>query len=294
MSTVLPLSRDLHPRQQQKVLDTQMSYVDVGEGDPIVFLHGNPTSSYLWRNIIPFVRDRGRCLAPDLVGMGRSGKSPTRSYRFADHARYLDAWFESLSLRSNVVLVLHDWGSALGFYWACRHWERVQAIAYMEALVQPLRWEDFANGRAQIFRELRSERGEQMVLDGNFFVEKVLPKSIMRTLTDEEMNAYRAPFLEPEARLPTLVWPREMPIDGEPSDVNTIVQDYAAWLAKSSTPKLFVAAEPGALLTGRAREFCRTWPNQSEVTVRGIHYIQEDSPAEIGRALADWLRGLRA
>jgi len=294
MSTMLPLSRELHPRQQQKILDTQMSYVDVGEGDPIVFLHGNPTSSYLWRNIIPFVTDLGRCLAPDLVGMGRSGKSPSSAYRFTDHARYLDDWFESLNLRRNVVLVLHDWGSALGFYWAHRHPERVQAIAYMEALVQPLRWDDFASGRAQIFRELRSEGGEQMVLDGNFFVEKVLPKSIMRTLTDEEMNAYRAPFLEREARLPTLVWPRELPIDGEPADVHSIVQGYAAWLATSSMPKLFVAAEPGALLTGRARDFCRTWRNQREVTVRGIHYIQEDSPTEIGRALADWLRVVRA
>jgi haloalkane dehalogenase len=277
-----------------RVLDTEMSYVAAGEGSPIVFLHGNPTSSYLWRNIIPHVAGLGRCLAPDLVGMGASGRSPTGGYRFADHSRYLDAWFDSLGLTTNVVLVLHDWGSALGFHWASRHPERVQAIAYMEAIVQPRRWDDFPAGRDGIFRSLRSAQGECLVLEDNFFVETVLPKSIIRTLTDDEMNAYRAPFTSREARLPTLVWPRELPIEGEPADVVSVVDAYGEWMSQTAIPKLFIAAEPGALLVGRAREFCRTWPNQREVTVAGIHYIQEDSPNEIGAALHDFVASLRA
>jgi haloalkane dehalogenase len=281
-------------RRRVRVLDTEMSYVAAGEGSPIVFLHGNPTSSYLWRNIIPHVNGLGRCLAPDLVGMGESGRSPAGSYRFVDHARYLDAWFDALDLASNVVLVLHDWGSALGFHWASRHAERVQAIAYMEAIVQSRRWEDFPAGRADMFRALRSAQGERLVLEDNFFIETVLPKSIIRTLTDEEMNAYRAPFTSREARLPTLVWPRELPIEGEPADVARAVDAYGAWMAQTAIPKLFIAADPGALLVGRAREFCRTWPNQREVTVAGIHYIQEDSPNEIGAALHDFVASVRA
>jgi len=285
-------NNDNHPRKRIQVLDTEMSYVDVGEGDPIVFLHGNPTSSYLWRNIIPFLVSHGRCLAPDLSGMGQSGKSPKDAYRFLDQARYLDAWFDALELTKNVVLVLHDWGSALGFYRAYRYPDQVLAIAYMEALVQPRKWEDFPHGRDAMFRALRSEKGEQMVLNDNFFVETVLPKSILRTLSDQEMEAYRAPFKSPAARLPTLIWPRELPIDGAPADVAEIVECYGQWLSKSPIPKLLVSAEPGALLTGRALEFCRTWPNQQEVSVKGIHYIQEDSPVEIGTALQKFVLGL--
>lgn len=284
---------DTHRRMRVPVLDTEMSYVDVGEGDPIVFLHGNPTSSYLWRNIIPSVSDMGRCLAPDLVGMGKSGRAPNGAYRFVDHATYLDAWFDAMGLRRNMLLVLHDWGSALGFHWARRHAERVQGIAYMEALVQPRMWSDFPNGRDAAFRALRSEKGEAMVLDDNFFVETVLPKSILRTLTEEEMDAYRAPFRSRDSRWPTLVWPRELPIDGEPADVVSIVDDYAAWLSTTDLPKLFISAEPGALLVGRAREFCRTWRNQREVSVKGIHFIQEDSPDVIGAALRSFVGGLR-
>lgn len=283
---------DRHPRKRVLVLDSEMSYVDVGEGDPIMFLHGNPTSSYLWRNIIPYVSGLGRCLAPDLIGMGSSGKSPSNAYRFVDHARYLDAWFEAMKLNGKVILVVHDWGSALGFYWASRFPEQVRGIAYMEAIVQPRLWSDFPPGRDDLFRALRSPRGEQMVLDDNFFVEMILPKSVTRKLSDEEMNAYRAPFPTREARLPTLVWSRELPIEGEPADVTSIVEAYGAWLAKSNIPKLFISAEPGALITARAREFCRTWPNQREGTVKGIHYIQEDSPDEIGRALAEFVSGI--
>ncbi len=289
----VPSSADPHPRRSVRVLDTEMSYVDVGQGAPVVFLHGNPTSSYLWRNIIPFLAAHRRCLAPDLVGMGRSGRSPGGSYRFVDHARYLDAWFDAMGLTRDVTLVLHDWGSALGFYWAFRHPDRVWRIAYMEAIVQERRWSDFPNGRDAMFRALRSDRGERLVLDENFFVEVVLPKSVLRPLSDEEMNAYRAPFRDRESRLPTLVWPRELPIEGEPADVVAIVRRYGEWLSASPSPKLFIAADPGSIIVGRAREFCHRWPNQQEVTVRGIHFIQEDSPVEIGNALAAFVAAAR-
>lgn len=286
-------SADTHPRKQTRVLDTDMSYVDVGNGDPIVFLHGNPTSSYLWRNIIPYVSDLGRCLAPDLVGMGRSGPAPDGGYRFADHARYLDAWFDAVGVTGNVTLVVHDWGSALGFHWTVRHSERVKAIAYMESIVQPRHWSDFPDGRDELFRALRSPDGERLALEENFFIETVLPKSVLRQLSDEEMDAYRAPFPTPASRMPTLIFPRELPIEGEPEDVTRIVEAYGRWLSDSPLPKLFVAADPGAQLVGRAARFARTWPNQQEVTVTGSHYLQEDSPAEIGAALRQFLRAGR-
>jgi haloalkane dehalogenase len=293
ITTAAISASDPHPRRRVRVLDTDMSYVDVGQGEPIVFLHGNPTSSYLWRNVIPHVADLGRCLAPDLVGMGGSGRSPDGAYRFADHARHLDAWFETLGLTAGVTLVLHDWGSALGFDRACRYPQQVRAIAYMEALVAPRRWDDFPNGRDQIFRALRSEKGERLVLDENVFIETVLPKSIIRRLSDAEMDAYRRPFVQREARRPTLIWPRELPIEREPADVVAVVERYGAWLAQSPMPKLFINADPGALLTGRSRDLCRAWPNQREVTVKGIHYVQEDSPHEIGAALRTFLQSLR-
>jgi haloalkane dehalogenase len=283
---------DPHPRQRVSVLDTEMSYVDTGVGYPVVFLHGNPTSSYLWRNIIPYVSPLGRCLAPDLIGMGRSGKSPARSYRFVDHARYLDAWFDALGLTQGVTLVVHDWGSALGFHRAARFPEQVKAIAYLEAIALPRRWEDFGEA-AGIFRALRSDQGERMILDENFFVETVLRRSVIRSLSDEEMAVYRAPFLEREARLPTLTWPRQIPIEGEPPDVTAIVEAYGAWLSQSGIPKLLVLGDPGAIVTGPTRDFCRTWPNQREVTVKGRHFLQEDSPQEIGIALAEFVMAVR-
>lgn len=286
-------SADHHPRRRIRVLDTEMSYVDIGSGDPIVFLHGNPTSSYLWRNIIPYLSRHGRCLAPDLVGMGKSGASPSLAYHFVDHANYLDAWFEALDLTSAVTLVLHDWGSALGFYRAFRNPAQIRAIAYMEAITQPRRWEDFPNGRDAMFRALRSDQGERLVLDENYFIEVVLPKSIIRRMSDAEMEAYRAPYRTREARLPMLVWPRQLPIEDEPADIVRIVNEYGRWLSTSKLPKLFIAAEPGSMLVGRAREFCRTWPNQREVSVRGIHFVQEDAPDEIGNALQSFVRDLR-
>lgn len=281
---------DAYERHRIAFLETEISYVDTGAGEPVVLLHGNPTSSYLWRNVIPHVEGLGRCLAPDLVGMGDSGAAPDGSYRFVDHARYLDAWFEALGL-TNVTLVVHDWGSALGFYWAYRHPERVRRIAYMEALVQPMTWEEWPDDARRIFQDLRSEAGEKMVLENNFFIEGILPSAVLRDLTEEEMNVYRRPYLEPgESRRPTLTWPRELPINGEPEDVVSIVDDYSKWLAQSDVPKLFVNAQPGAILTGSQREFCRTWPNQEEVTVRGAHFVQEDSPHEIGEAVATFVR----
>ena len=283
-------AQDNHPRRRIGVLDGEMSYVTLGKGDPIVFLHGNPTSSYLWRNVIPYVSDLGWCLAPDLPGMGRSAAPPGFAWRFLDHARYLDAWFDALDLRRNVILVLHDWGSALGFHWASRHPERVRAIAYMESIVQPREWKDLPSSRAPIFRDLRSEKGERMIFDENAFIEMLLPKLVIRTLTDAEMDAYRRPFVERESRRPMLVWPRELPIGGEPADVVKIVDDCGQRLLRSPLPKLFINAEPGSLLIGASREFCRAWPNQEEVTVPGIHFIQEDSPDEIGAALAHFVR----
>jgi haloalkane dehalogenase len=283
---------DWYERRQLAVLDSHMRYVEVGVGDPIVLLHGNPTSSYLWRNVIPHLDGRGRCLAPDLIGMGRSGKAPAGQYRFVDHARYLDAWFDGLGLR-RVTLVMHDWGSALGFHWAHRFPDRVKALVYMEAIVRPVTWAEWPEAARKIFQAMRSPAGEEMVLVKNVFVERILPLSVLRGLTDAEMAVYRRPYLEPgESRRPTLTWPRQIPIEGEPADVVAIVADYARWLATSDVPKLFVNAEPGTILTGAQREFCRTWPSQEEITVRGSHFVQEDSPREIGEAVARFVAGL--
>jgi haloalkane dehalogenase len=284
---------DPHPRKKLELLDTWMSYADTGNGDPVVFLHGNPTSSYLWRNIIPHVAPLARCIAPDLIGMGASGKSATGTYRFVDHSRHLDAFFAGLNLNSKVTLVVHDWGSALGFYWASRHRESVKGIVYMEGIVRPLKWPDWPKLATDIFKAMRSPAGDDMILKNNLFVERILPGSVIRKLSDAEMNAYRKPYVQAgESRRPMLTWPREIPLDGEPKDVNEIVKGYSEWLAKSPMPKLFINAEPGAILTGPQRQFCRTWPNQREVNVKGVHFIQEDSPHEIGAAIADWYRSI--
>jgi haloalkane dehalogenase len=287
-----PDGPDLLPRRRVNVLDTEISYVDVGQGEPVVFLHGNPTWSYQWRNIIPYISPYRRCLAPDLVGMGWSGKSPTKAYRFVDHARYMDAWFEALQLTANVTLVLHDWGAAIGFYRARRHPEQIKAIAYYEAVAHPRRWEDFSGGRDLQFRLLRSPEGERLVLEENMFVEVVLPRGILRKLTDDEMEAYRAPYRDRERRLPTLIWPREVPIEGEPADVVAIVDENARWLAASDRlPKLFIKGDPGAIHTGRLLDLVRAFPDQREVTVKGLHHLQDDSPDEIGAALRAFVLG---
>ena len=293
-SVVEPDGPDHLPRRRVKVLDTEISYVDTGTGDPIVFLHGNPTWSYQWRNIIPHVSRHRRCLAPDMVGMGWSGKSPTKAYRFVDHARYLDAWFDTLGVTENVTVLGHDWGSVIAFYRARRYPGQIAAIAHMEAILLPRRWEDFVGGRDKFFRALRSAEGERLVLDENIFVEQALPRGILRKLSEDEMEAYRAPYRDRDKRLPTLIWPRELPIDGEPADVVTIVEQNARWLAASNNlPKLFINGEPGSIVTGRLREFARALPNQREVTVKGRHHLQEDSPNEISEALRNFVLGLR-
>lgn len=282
---------DPYERRRIAALDSEIAYINTGTGDPIVFLHGNPTSSYLWRNVIPQVDPFGRCLALDLIGMGESNKAANGSYQFVDHARYLEAWFEALDLTKNVTLVMHDWGSALGFYWAHQHPDRVKGLVYMEAVVRPLTWAAWPEAARAIFQALRSPAGEEMVLQKNVFIERILPASVLRGLTEEEMAVYRRPYREPgESRRPMLTWPRQIPIAGEPADVVEIVNRYGQWLATSTIPKLFINADPGMILVGPQREFCRTWPNQQEVTVKGLHFIQEDSPTEIGQAIADFLR----
>ncbi|MDH3612323.1 MAG: haloalkane dehalogenase [Gammaproteobacteria bacterium] len=258
-STALP------PQQYLDIRGKRMAYFEMGNGDPIVFQHGNPTSSYLWRNIMPALAGHGRCIAVDLIGMGESDKlepsGPDR-YRYAEQRDYLFAAWEALGVRDNVTFVIHDWGSALGFDWARQHADKVSGIAYMEGIVCPVTWETWPDAARDIFQAFRSAAGEQMILEKNLFVERVLPGSVIRELTTEEMDAYRKPFTRPgEDRRPTLTWPRQIPIN----------------------------AEPGAILTGPQREFCRTFPNQSEVTVPGIHFIQEDSATEIAAALADWM-----
>lgn len=273
----------------------RMAYHERGSGDAIVLLHGNPTSSYLWRNVVPHVEDLGRVIVPDLIGHGDSDKlddTGPGSYRFVEHRRYLDALLDQLDLGDAVTLVIHDWGSALGFDWASRHRDRVKGICYMEAIVRPVTWDEWPDAATRIFQGFRSDAGEEMVITKNLFVEAVLPGSIIRGLSADELAEYRRPFVEPEHRRPTLTWPREIPISGEPADVVEIAQSYADWLSTSDVPKLLVNAEPGAILKGPQLDFCRAWPNQTEVTVEGNHFLQEDSPHEIGEAIADWYRRL--
>lgn len=286
-------AEERYTKRKAQVLDYTMSYVDEGSGDPIVLLHGNPTSSYLWRNIIPHLSTLGRCVAPDLIGMGDSDKlnnSGPDSYSFVEHRKYLDALLDAIGVSENVVFVIHDWGSALGFDWAYRHPDKVKGIVYMEAILFHYEWSDWPEDGRKIFQGFRSPAGEEMILKKNYFVELVLPNSVIRELTPSEMNAYRRPFLnQGEDRRPTLTWPRQIPIEGEPKEVVGIVKTYVEWLSKSGIPKLFINAEPGAILVGRARDFCRTWGNQEEVTVKGKHFIQEDSPDEIGESIAKFI-----
>jgi len=279
-------------KQYATVNGKRMAFHDSGEGPVVLMLHGNPTSSYLWRNIVRALNDRYRCVVPDLIGQGDSDKLDhpgPDSYRFVEHREYLDGLLDQLDLGDAVTLMIHDWGSALGFDWANRHRERVAGICYMEAIVRPVTWDEWPDAARGIFQGFRSPAGEEMVLEKNLFVEAVLPASIVRELDVDEMAEYRRPFAAAgEDRRPTLTWPREIPIEGEPADVCDIVQSYADWLVTSEVPKLFVNADPGAILTGPQREFCRSWPNQTEVTVAGNHFVQEDSPEEIATAFADW------
>ena len=274
-----------------------MSYIDEGDGDAIVFQHGNPTSSYLWRNIMPYMEGQGRLIACDLIGMGDSEKlsnSGPDSYTYFEQRDFLFKLLEKLNIGDNVIFVIHDWGSALGFDWSYQNQKRVQGIAYMEGIVKPVTWDEWPERATKVFKGFRSEAGESMVLDKNIFVERVLPSSIMRDLSEEEMDEYRRPFLNPgEDRRPTLSWPRQIPIQGEPKDVVEVVENYSNWLSSSDLPKLFINADPGSILTGKQREFCRSWPNQEEVTVKGTHFMQEDSPNEIGKSVSRFVSKLR-
>jgi haloalkane dehalogenase len=277
------------------VLDSRMAYHERGEGRPLLFPHGNPTSSYLWRDVIPELDGRGRLIAPDLIGMGDSAKLPNPgpdTYRFTTHRQYLAAFIDAvIGPADSIVLVVHDWGSALGFDWANHHRRRVRGIAYMEAIVRPIAsWDEWSPQAVPIFQGFRSDKGDQMILERNMFVERVLPGSILRKLGEAEMAEYRRPFLQARDRWPTLTWPRQIPIAGEPADVVQIATDYSQWMTQNDIPKLFVNAEPGAILTGASRDFCRSWKNQTEVTVPGSHFIQEDSGPAIGKAIASWMK----
>lgn len=284
-----------YEKKYVEIFGRRMAYVEVGEGDPIVFLHGNPASSYIWRNILPYLQDLGRCIAPDLIGMGDSDKLPESgpgSYTFVEHRRYLDELLEKLGINERVTFVGHDWGAALAFDWSYRHPAAVKGLAYMEAIAAPSSLSGLPERGRQLFAALRSPAGEEMVLVQNSFIEVNLPAGIIRKLTEAEMNEYRRPFAEPgEGRRPTLTWPRQLPIDGDPADVTEIVTTFGHWLAGSDLPKLYIRAEPGRVQPGQD-EFCRTWPNQQIVTVPGLHNIQEDSPDQIGQAIAAWLKGL--
>ena len=281
------------PKKYIEALGKQMAYCEIGKGDPIIFQHGNPTSSYLWRNIMPHLEGQGRCIAIDLIGMGDSDKlvdEGNNTYSYAVHKKYFDSCLKALNINSNVTLVIHDWGSALGFNWAQENSEKVKGICYMEGIVTSLRWEDWNKDATGIFQGFRSEAGEDMIFKKNLFIEAVLPGSILRDLTDDEMTEYRRPFQRVDHRRPTLDWPRQIPIEDEPIEMVKIVLSYENWMAQNDIPKLFINAEPGAILTGRQRELCRKWKNQTEVTVKGSHFIQEDSPHEIADAIKKWLK----
>jgi haloalkane dehalogenase len=283
--------------KRRMVIDgLSMAYHDMGSGNPIVFLHGNPTSSWIWRNIIPYAQGFGRCIAPDLIGMGDSEKLPNpgpNSYTFEQNRHFLDGFFDALGLKERVILVVHDWGSSLGFDWARRHPDTVEGIAHMEGLIAPTKWEDMPAVARPRFRSVRSSEGEELVLQQNIFLEQSLVKGTLRAYTDPELAEYHRPFLQPgEDRRPMLTWPRELPIDGEPPNVVEVFQKYGAWLAQSPIPKLYIRAEPGTQ-SPKIIEQARTWPNQQEVVVPGVHYPQEDAPDAVGSAIAGWLQGVR-
>jgi haloalkane dehalogenase len=283
---------DPFPRSRVRLGEQTMAYVDTGTGDPIVFLHGNPTSSYLWRNVIPHVQHLGRCIAPDLIGMGESSKLPDPrpgTYSFATHAGFLAEFLTAIEATERVTFVLHDWGSALGFDWAARNPGAVRGIAFTEAIVKPMLWANWPREGKRIFQTMRGVDGEAAVLDKNVFVERILPASVLRGLSPEAHDRYRAPFRERADRWPTLEWPRQIPLDHVPPDVHDIVDRYGQWLAHSQVPKLFVNAEPGFLLVGSQRKVVRRWPALTEVTVPGSHFVPEDSPDEMGAALAAWI-----
>lgn len=284
-----------YEKKFETVLGKKMAYIEHGNGEPIVFLHGNPTSIYLWRNIIPHLEGKGRLIAIDMIGMGDSEKiddSNADSYSLAENTKYTAALLEALHVTENVTLVLHDWGSGVGFNWANQNQEKVKAIAFMEAIPTTFpTWDDFNPDLHAPIKMLRSSEGDKLALEDNFFIETLLPSAILRDLTEFEHAQYRKPFMQKgESRRATLAGPRQLPIAGEPKETVQLIDNYASYLSKSyDIPKLFINAEPGAFLTGYARNFVRTLPNLKEVTVAGHHFIQEDSPKEIGQALLEWI-----
>lgn len=293
MNNALISTEDISYRRYIPVLDTRMAYVDVGQGDPIVFLHGVPTPYYLWRNIIPSLLPFGRCLAPDYVGMGNSAAAPNGRYRFFDHQRYLDAWLDVVGVTKNAIFVLHDWGSALGFSWAQRHPDRVRALVYMESIVRPFKsWDEWPDSTRAFFQAQRTSAGEELILEKNLFIEYLLP---LRNIPADVLETYRRYYRIPgPTRQPILSLTRDLPIAGEPEDVVAVVESYAQWLSTSPIPKLFIDAEPAGFLIGAQREFCRAWPNQTTVTVEGSHFLQEDSPAAVAAATASFVASLSA
>jgi haloalkane dehalogenase len=289
LSEIMPYEKKFATVKNKKI-----AYVEAGSGDPIILLHGNPTSSFLWRNVIPELVQSGRVIVPDLIGQGDSEKLPASEgperYSLEVAYRYVAGLLESIGANKNVTLVIHDWGSGIGFLWAMRHAAAVKGVAYMESIVKPMTWADWPESAVGIFQGFRSSKGEDLILNRNMFIEGVLPSSVIRTLSEKEMDVYRAPHLESDDRQPLLNWPRQIPIEGKPEDVVALVNEYGAFMAGSDIPKLFINADPGSILVGPQREFCRSWPNQQEVTVKGLHFIQEDSPVEIGQAVANWLK----
>jgi len=269
------------------------AYFDIGQGNPVIFLHGNPTSSYLWRNIIPTIAHSYRCIVPDLIGMGDSDKikdATIEDYSFLNHYKFLKIFLEKMNFNQKVFLVLHDWGSALGFNWAMENEEKIKGICYMESIVKPYSWNEFPSNSIPIFKKLRGKDGEKMILEDNLFIERILLKSIIRDLTEEEINSYRRPFSKNKIdRLPMLAWPRQLPIEGEPKEVFDIVSSYSNWFSKSLVNKLFINSKPGALMTRKIQDFCRNFKNQEEVIVKGIHFLQEDSSLEIAKHIKNWL-----
>ncbi|HUO32202.1 MAG TPA: haloalkane dehalogenase [Bryobacteraceae bacterium] len=284
--------------KRREVKGVRMAYIDEGKGNAIVFQHGQPASSYVWRNVMPHLEGMGRLVACDLVGMGESDKldpslGPGR-YSLATHRNYLFNLWDQLDLGNRIVLVLDDWGAVMGFEWARQNSHRVRGIVHMEAIAAPLNWPDIPEYGHPLFKALRSQEGERMVLDENIFIEKILPQAVIRHLTDEELNHYRSPFRNSgEDRRAMLSWPRSLPIDGEPAEVAEVVSRNCNWLAKSDVHKLFINGDPGTLARGRLREIIRRWPNQTEVTVKGRKLLQEDSPEEIGAAMAKFVNSLR-
>ena len=278
-----------------KIKNKNIAYIDEGKGNILLFIHGNPTSSYLWRNIINSLKNNYRCIAPDLIGMGESDKldNPSQeNYSLKEHIKWFDDFINGIKLDKKIILVIHDWGSAIGFDFAKKKPKRIAGIVYMEAIVRPMKWNEWPENATKAFKLLRSEAGEELILEKNIFVERILPSSIIRKLSDEEMNEYRRPFMEEIARRPTLDWPRHIPINDEPPEMVSIVSSYEQWMSENEIPKLFINAEPGTILVGRQRECCRKWKNQQEITVTGSHFIQEDSPHEIGEAINTWMNEL--